>query len=205
MNCLLNSRVTYAFIIAVTSIALITPERIEASESVEMRRLTDDAQSLEHMIRRFNREVTPEPSNTTTPHATRKTSSPYTQLIHNASERYHLPPALIAGVIKCESNWKATAVSKAGARGLMQILPRTARSEFQIDPEDLWDPNVNIDVGAAYLRILANKYKGDSATTVAAYNAGPGRVDSGRRLPAETLRYQNCVRRWFNVYKRGRR
>jgi soluble lytic murein transglycosylase-like protein len=205
MNCLLNSRVTYAFIIAVTSIALITPERIEASESVEMRRLTNDARSLANLIQRLNRGSTPEPSNLTTPQTVQVAPTPYQQIIHAASERYRLPPALIAGVIKCESNWKAAAVSKAGARGLMQILPRTARSEFQIDPEDLWDPNVNIDVGAAYLRILANKYKGDSATTVAAYNAGPGRVDSGRRLPAETLRYQNCVRRWFNVYKRGRR
>jgi soluble lytic murein transglycosylase-like protein len=205
MNFLLGYRVADALVFAVTSIALITPTWIEASEPVEMRRLTDDAQSLEHMIRRFNREVTPEPSNTTTPHATRKTSSPYTQLIHNASERYHLPPALIAGVIKCESNWKATAVSKAGARGLMQILPQTAKSEFQIHPEELWDPIVNINVGAAYLRILANRYNGNSATTVAAYNAGPGRVDSGRNLPTETRRYQKCVRRWFSVYKRGRK
>jgi soluble lytic murein transglycosylase-like protein len=204
MNCLLGSQVTNALIIAGTIIALITPTRIEASESVEMRRLTDEARSLKNMIQRLNRGSSPKPFKATTPLTVTVAPTPYNQIIHAASERYRLPPALIAGVIKCESNWKATAVSKAGARGLMQILPRTARSEFQIDPEDLWDPIVNIDVGTAYLRILANKYKGDSATTVAAYNAGPGRVDSGRHLPAETLRYQKCVRRWFNVYTQER-
>lgn len=204
MNCFLGSRVAYALIIAVTSIALITPTWIKASESVEMRRLTSDARSLANMIERLSRGPTSAHSKSTTPHTVPIATTPYNKIIHTASERYQLPPALIAGVIKCESNWKAAAVSKAGARGLMQILPRTARKEFQIDPERLWDPIVNINVGAAYLRILANKYNGDSAITVAAYNAGPGRVDSGRRLPSETLRYQVCVRRWFNVYKRGR-
>jgi soluble lytic murein transglycosylase-like protein len=204
MNCRLGSRVAFVLTVVVTSIALISPTRINASESVEMRRLTNDARSLANMIQRINRGPTAAHSKMTVPQTAPAATTPYTQIIHAASERYRLPPALIAGVIKCESNWKATAVSKAGARGLMQILPHTARSEFQIDPEELWDPKINVNTGSAYLRILANRYNGDSATTVAAYNAGPGRVDSGRRLPAETLRYQDCVRRWFNVYKRGR-
>ena len=143
MNRRLGSRVAFVLTVAVTSIALITPTWIKASESIEMRRLTSDARSLANMIERINREPSSEHSKPTTPHTVPLTTTPYNKIVHAASERYRLPPALIAGVIKCESNWKAAAVSKAGARGLMQILPRTARNEFQVDPEELWDPTVN--------------------------------------------------------------
>ena len=90
-----------------------------------------------------------------------------------------------------------------GARGLMQILPRTAMSEFGIARAALFDPVVNINVGTAYLRRLANRYEGDTATTIAAYNAGPGRIDSGRRSPRETRKFKRCVHHWFGTYNRN--
>ena len=118
-----------------------------------------------------------------------------------ATQAHRLPPALVAAVARCESNWDPRARSPRGARGLMQVMPRTAAGAFRLDPELLWEPEINIQVGAAYLGRLARRYGGDAARAVAAYNAGPGRIDRGRRLPAETRRFLACVGRWYTRYR----
>ena len=128
---------------------------------------------------------------------------PYSRTISRASRHYGIPEPLIAAVIKCESNWNYRARSKANAWGLMQVLPQTARGTFGIPPSYLWDPDINIKVGTAYLRLLANRYNGKTSTVIAAYNAGPTRIDRGQTLPRETRGYIRCVKRWHPVYERA--
>ena len=125
---------------------------------------------------------------------------PFRAEIRAASRRYRIPEPLIAAVIKCESNWNPRARSAKGARGLMQVLPRTARGTFGVRPARLWEPETKIDVGTAYLRRLAGRYRGDTADVIAAYNAGPTRVDRRSRLPRETRLYARCVRTWHGRY-----
>ena len=163
-----------------------------------------EAQSLARLIKRLDRQG-PRP-----PMARFETASPpyrnripYAKFIRRASRGYGIPEPLIAAVIKCESNWNHLARSRANAQGLMQVLPLTARGTFGVPPENLWDPATNIHVGTAYLRLLANRYNGNTTKVLAAYNAGPTRVDARRTLPRETRGYIHCVRRWHPVYERS--
>lgn len=119
---------------------------------------------------------------------------PYTAPIAEAAQRFGIPELWIWRVMHAESRGKSGAISRAGAMGLMQIMPGTwasltARHRLGSDP---FDPRANILAGAAYLRAMWDRY-GDIRMMLAAYNAGPGRADayaSGRRgLPAETIAY----------------
>jgi len=128
--------------------------------------------------------------------------TPYDGLIEAAAARYGVDPALIKGVIQTESSFQAGAQSSAGAKGLMQLMDDTARSLGVADP---FDPQQNIDAGTRYLSYLLRKYDGNVMTALAAYNAGPGRIDRlGIRtdgelaarigeLPQETQRYVRKV------------
>ncbi|MEE3332235.1 MAG: lytic transglycosylase domain-containing protein [Myxococcota bacterium] len=102
------------------------------------------------------------------------------------ARRHNLDPALVVGLIRVESTGFNFAVSRVGAYGLMQIMPATGRELAQrLDvpwhgDDTLFDPFVNVKLGTAYLRKLADRYDGDITTALAAYNWGPGAVD--RRL-----------------------
>jgi soluble lytic murein transglycosylase-like protein len=113
----------------------------------------------------------------------------YDEYISQASELYDIPEAFIRAVIRVESNFNPRCRSSVGAMGLMQLMPETARSMGVTHP---YDPYQNIMGGTRFLRILANRYSGNVALVLAAYNAGAGRVDlylSGRRsLPEITVR-----------------
>jgi soluble lytic murein transglycosylase-like protein len=100
--------------------------------------------------------------------------SAYDGLIAAAAAKYGLDPALIKGVIQVESAFDANAESRAGAKGLMQLMDETARG---LGIRDVWDPAQNIDGGSRFLSYLLRKYNGNVASALAAYNAGPGRVD----------------------------
>ncbi|WP_217596124.1 lytic transglycosylase domain-containing protein [Cohnella sp. GbtcB17] len=125
-------------------------------------------------------------------------TSAYDGLIRAAAARYGIDPALIKGVIQTESSFNPTAGSSAGAKGLMQLMDSTAAG---LGVHDSFDPAQNIDGGSRYLSYLLRKYDGSEMTALAAYNAGPGRVDRiGLRtdedvaarlseLPAETQAY----------------
>jgi len=118
---------------------------------------------------------------------------PYRELIEAAASRYHVDAELIASVIAAESNFNPKAISRRNARGLMQLLPQTAA---HLGVHNIFDPSENIDAGTHYLSDLLTLYKNDVALTLAAYNAGPLRVQQYGRVPpyAETQGYVRKVR-----------
>ena len=110
----------------------------------------------------------------------------YEAIVRGHARNYDLPPTLVAAVIYTESKFDASARSEAGAVGLMQLLPETAKGialrtgghRFVVD--DLLDPEINVRYGSWYLRNLIDRYD-DVPTALAAYHAGPGNVDEWRR------------------------
>jgi soluble lytic murein transglycosylase-like protein len=127
--------------------------------------------------------------------------SKYDEHIREASKRFNIPAALIRAVMAVESNFNPTAVSRAGAQGLMQLMPDTAE-EMGVD--DPFDPRKNILGGTRYLRVLANAFDGDLVLTLAGYNAGQQAVVRHMDIPpfAETQRYVRRVLRLYYHYKR---
>jgi len=107
-------------------------------------------------------------------------SVPYAEQIRSAASKYGLDPKLIASVISVESNFNSHAVSSKSALGLMQLEPKTA---VELSVWDVFDPKQNIDGGALYLRQLLDRYSQNLILTLAAYNAGPDRVDRYRGIP----------------------
>jgi soluble lytic murein transglycosylase len=107
-------------------------------------------------------------------------------LVRRTATAEGVDAALLAALLAAESRGDATAVSRAGARGLVQLMPATAAEEAARrgrpapTPEQLLDPEVNLALGAGYLRRLLDRYDGEVAFAVAAYNAGPTRVDRWR-------------------------
>jgi soluble lytic murein transglycosylase-like protein len=122
--------------------------------------------------------------------------------ISAASRKYSIPAALVRAIIVAESNFNPEAVSRVGARGLMQLMPGTASDMYVGDPAD---PVQNIHGGTRYLRILANMFNGDPVKTIAAYNAGPEAVRRAKGVPnfAETKAYVARVTKLFKIYAGG--
>jgi soluble lytic murein transglycosylase-like protein len=129
--------------------------------------------------------------------ASLRRSAAYSHIIDGAALANRLEPALVAAVILAESGGDPQAVSKRGARGLMQLMPATAR---QYGVSNVFDPEQNIRAGTRYLHDLAERYQNDLELMLAAYNAGPEAVDrQGGRIPPfrETLEY---VPRVLQIY-----
>ncbi len=124
---------------------------------------------------------------------------PYGDLIHEKAVKYDVDPALVAAVIEQESRFHPRARSYVGARGLMQLMPRTGR---WLGARNLYDPEQNIDAGVKYIKYLQEYFGGDLRKTIAAYNAGQGNVDRYNGIPPfhETQTYVKRVLR--NYQKR---
>jgi soluble lytic murein transglycosylase-like protein len=127
---------------------------------------------------------------------------PFHELIAWTADRYGVDGDLVKAVIKAESNFNHRAVSKKGAKGLMQLMPKTAVS---LGVNDCFHPGDNIDGGIRYLSYLVSLYNGDLTLALAAYNAGEGAVAKYRGIPpyAETRSYVRQVLNFYERYKKS--
>lgn len=122
-----------------------------------------------------------------------------TDTILRHSRQHRVDPALVRAVIKAESDFDPTAVSRAGAMGLMQLMPLTA---LRLNVRDPYNPEENVRGGAQYLRYLLDRFHGNVPLALAAYNAGETRVERYRNLPPieETRHYVSKVLRFYHTF-----
>jgi soluble lytic murein transglycosylase-like protein len=151
-------------------------------------------------------------STTASSQTTERNPSPYTKaeetdplfrsIIQEASDRYDVEPELIQAIIMAESSYNPRAVSKRGARGLMQLMPATARA---LGVEDSFNPEHNIHGGVRYFRQLLDRFGGDVQMALAAYNAGSRKVRQYQGIPPfkSTRYYINRVVSYYNRYKKA--
>jgi soluble lytic murein transglycosylase-like protein len=123
------------------------------------------------------------------------------QAVDRAAQQHHVQPALLLAVMKAESSFNPTAVSKAGAVGLMQLIPETA---IRHGVHNLYDANDNIIGGAKHLRYLLDRFHGNIRLALAAYNAGERKVDRYRQIPPykETQDYVKRVLVYYRSYEK---
>lgn len=126
------------------------------------------------------------------------------EAVNQSSRRYRIDPDLINSVIHAESGFNPKAVSPKGAQGLMQLMPKTAA---EMGVKDAFEPGANVDGGTKYLRELLERYDFDIVKALAAYNAGPHRVEQYRGVPPyyETRAYVARIVREFNRKKLAQR
>lgn len=121
----------------------------------------------------------------------------YDDIVIDKAGKYDVDPSLVHAVIKAESNGNSRAVSRKGAMGLMQLMPTTAND---LEVRNPFDPEENIDGGTKYLKYLIDKFRGDLTLALAAYNAGPTRVEKVGAVPkiTETKQYVKKVLSMYN-------
>jgi soluble lytic murein transglycosylase-like protein len=151
-------------------------------------------------IERFEEDLTPI-AKVTAPIATKPNLQ---EVIQGASEKQLLDADLVNSVIRAESGFNPHAVSPKGARGLMQLMPGTAST---LGVTDSFDPEANVQGGTQYLRWLLDRYNYDLPKALAAYNAGPHRVEQYHGVPpySETRAYVARIIRDFNRQKLAKR
>jgi soluble lytic murein transglycosylase-like protein len=123
----------------------------------------------------------------------------YGDVIRQASRRFGIEPSLIKAVIKAESDFNHRAVSYKGAQGLMQLMPKTAD---QMDVDNPFNPEENIFGGTQYLSALLKRFKNNKRLALAAYNAGPEKVESYKGIPPyrETRIFVKRVLDYYRLY-----
>ena len=128
-------------------------------------------------------------------------SQTFDSIIRKAGAKHGLDFSLIKAVIRTESGFNPRAVSKKGAKGLMQIMPENFKDLSVNDP---FDPSQNIMAGAMYLKRLLTRYKNRLSLALAAYNAGPTAVDKYQKIPPynETVDYVRKVMSFYSEYKK---
>jgi soluble lytic murein transglycosylase-like protein len=130
----------------------------------------------------------------------RYSTKKYDDIIANASQQYGVSFPLLKAIIKAESGFDPRAVSKKGAKGLMQIMPENFKPLGIKDP---FDPSQNIHAGARYFKQMYDRFKGKLSLSLAAYNAGPTAVERYKTIPPyeETEKYVERVLKFYYNYK----
>jgi soluble lytic murein transglycosylase-like protein len=170
--------------------------------------LTSDALcDAEHM---FYNSVTESFLNTIDNHLKPQKTSPkfavkneeilYASIVSKIANKHKIDPAIIMAIIMAESGYNPRAVSKKGAKGLMQLMPRTAKS---LGVKNIFNPNDNINAGVRYFKKNLNRFNGDVKLALAAYNAGSGNVRKYRGIPPfrATKIYVKKVLEYYQLYK----
>ena len=121
-------------------------------------------------------------------------------IVIQAAGRYQIDPALVKAIIMAESGYNARAISKRGAKGLMQLMPATAQA---LGVEDVFNPKQNISGGVRYFKQLVNQFDGDVELALAAYNAGSRNVRHYQGIPPfkATQYYIKKVFKYYQIYK----
>lgn len=129
-----------------------------------------------------------------------KDSNQFDHLIYEFSKKYGVDFALIKAIIRAESGFNPMAVSRKGARGLMQLMPETA---LRMNVNNIFDPRENIEGGVRYFKYLLSLFNNDLRLSLAAYNAGENIVSELRAIPPyqETIDYIRKVWRYYQLYK----
>jgi hypothetical protein len=143
-------------------------------------------------------DLKPENRSSTAPAETK--DQLFNQIIIEVAGRYELDPALIKAIIMAESGNNPKAVSKRGAKGLMQLMPITAKS---LGVEDIFDPEHNINAGVVYFKKMLNLFDGDVKLALAAYNAGSKKVRKYKGIPPfkATKIYIRKVFKYYELFK----
>jgi soluble lytic murein transglycosylase-like protein len=121
-------------------------------------------------------------------------------LIKNAAQKHNLDPNLVKAVVATESDFNPACVSSAGAQGLMQLMPETAKD---LGVENPFDPAQNIEGGTRYLSWMLKRFNGDLNKALSAYNWGPSNVEAGGNPPLETRNYLKKVSAMQRLYAQG--
>jgi len=181
----------------------IRHERREVTGSVTRLYLTADGSGYvdvsTEQIDRFEKDLSP-----AVPATRPENSQKLDAVINSIGDLHHIDPDLINSVIHAESGFNPRAVSPKGAQGLMQLMPQTAS---HLGVANAFDPRANVEGGTRYLRELLERYNFDLIKALAAYNAGPHRVEQYRGVPPyfETRAYVARVVRDFNRKKLAER
>lgn len=151
--------------------------------------------------RRYNNKAA-QSGNIQSPYFAKPIASKYDALIVNMALKYALEPSFIKAVIHVESAFNEYALSKAGAMGLMQLMPATA-ARYQLK-QNHFNPNLNIEAGVQHIKDLVLRYDNDKKLILAAYNAGAGAVNKHQGVPpyAETQNYIKKVMMLYALYKK---
>ena len=125
----------------------------------------------------------------------------FDNIVQRVADRYEVDPALVRAIIMAESSYNPKAVSKKGAEGLMQLMPKTAE---YLGVEDTFDPEHNIDAGVRYFRQLLDQFNGNVKLALAAYNAGGSRVKKYKGIPPfkDTQYYVKKVFEYHQRFKK---
>jgi soluble lytic murein transglycosylase-like protein len=145
-------------------------------------------------------DLPPRPATTSQLDYVKKSERLYHPIILQAANRYQVDPAIVKAIIMAESSYNPKAVSKKGAKGLMQLMPKTAK---EMGVEDIFNPEHNINGGVRYYKKLLKQFKGDIKLALAAYNAGMKTVRVHNGVPPfrSTRHYIKKVFEYYQHYK----
>jgi Transglycosylase SLT domain len=165
----------------VLTVSVLRIDRILADEIIPAPEPPPEAEEIAGVLLEFPADAVAPPT-------------PYGDVVLAAARKFQVNPTVVAAVMRVESSFNHRALSRTGARGLMQLMPATA-TRFGVGVDELFTPARNVEAGTRYLRFLIDYFKGDAVRVFAAYNAGEHAVDRYGGIPPyrETQQYVRKV------------